>query len=254
MRIKGKYKIIKKVTNLKILSIDTSSKICTVCIYEDNNVLIELNNDDERTHSQKLMPMIQKAFESVNLTLNDINLIACAKGPGSFTGIRIGIATAKAFSDVKKIPVVGVTSLEGLAYNLGSSGLICSLIDAKNNNVYYGLFEFENNELKNTFILSSDNIENVITYIDTLQTNYSSISFIGDGAYLYKNLIVSKLSNKFNNITFAEDTKNLANSISIAKAAYNKYNHGEFGDSNSLVPTYLRACQAERSIKNPENV
>lgn len=214
---------------MKILSIDTSSKICTVCIYEDNNVLIELNNDDERTHSQKLMPMIQKAFESVNLTLNDINLIACAKGPGSFTGIRIGIATAKAFSDVKKIPVVGVTSLEGLAYNLGSSGLICSLIDAKNNNVYYGLFEFENNELKNTFILSSDNIENVITYIDTLQTNYSSISFIGDGAYLYKNLIVSKLSNKFNNITFAEDTKNLANSISIAKAAYNKYNHGEFG-------------------------
>ena len=133
---------------MKILSIDTSSKICTVCIYEDNNVLIELNNDDERTHSQKLMPMIQKAFESVNLTLNDINLIACAKGPGSFTGIRIGIATAKAFSDVKKIPVVGVTSLEGLAYNLGSSGLICSLIDAKNNNVYYGLFEFENNELK----------------------------------------------------------------------------------------------------------
>ena len=112
----------------------------------------------------------------------------------------------------------------------------------------------ENNELKNTFILSSDNIENVITYIDTLQTNYSSISFIGDGAYLYKNLIVSKLSNKFNNITFAEDAKNLANSISIAKAAYNKYNHGEFGDSNSLVPTYLRACQAERSIKNPENV
>ena len=190
---------------MKILSIDTSSKICTICIYEDNNVLIELNNDDERTHSQKLMPMIQKAFESVNLTLNDINLIACAKGPGSFTGIRIGIATAKAFSDVKKIPVVGVTSLEGLAYNLGSSGLICSLIDAKNNNVYYGLFEFENNELKNTFILSSDNIENVITYIDTLQTNYSSISFIGDGAYLYKNLIVSKLSNKFNNITFAEE-------------------------------------------------
>ena len=144
----------------QILSIDTSSKICTVCIYEDNNVLIELNNDDERTHSQKLMPMIQKAFESVNLTLNDINLIACAKGPGSFTGIRIGIATAKAFSDVKKIPVVGVTSLEGLAYNLGSSGLICSLIDAKNNNVYYGLFEFENNELKNTFILSSE-FENI---------------------------------------------------------------------------------------------
>ena len=147
---------------MKILAIDTSSQICTVCICEDTEVLIELNDDNEKTHSQKLMPMIQEAFEKVNLSLDNINLLACSQGPGSFTGVRIGISTAKAFSDAKNIPVIGVSSLEGLAYNLNSNGLICSLIDAKNNNVYYGLFEFENNCLKNNIILSSDNISSTI--------------------------------------------------------------------------------------------
>ena len=241
---------------MKTLSIDTSSNICSLAILADNKIIYEDYIADKLTHSENLMPMIKKAFDNLTINLADIDLFACSKGPGSFTGIRIGVATICAFRDYYNRKAIGISSLEGLAYNIvpKENSLVCSIIDAKNNNVYYGLFEFENNELKNTFILSSDNIENVITYIDTLQTNYSSMSFIGDGAYLYKNLIVSKLSNKFNNITFAEDTKNLANSISIAKAAYNKYNHGEFGDSNSLVPTYLRACQAERSIKNPENV
>ncbi len=233
---------------MKILSIDTSSQICTVCICEDNNVLIELNNDNEKTHSQKLMPMIHEAFEKINLSLNDINLLACSQGPGSFTGIRIGISTVKAFSDAKNIPIVGVSSLEGLAYNLNINGLICSLIDAKNNNVYYGLFEFENNNLKNNIVLSSDDINNTIEYIINLQTNHNSISFVGDGTYLYKDLIISKLYNKFSNISFAENSKNIACSISIAKSAYNKYKNGEFGDSNSIFPLYLRVSQAERNL------
>ncbi len=234
---------------MKILAIDTSSQICTVCICEDTEVLIELNDDNEKTHSQKLMPMIQEAFEKVNLSLDNINLLACSQGPGSFTGVRIGISTAKAFSDAKNIPVIGVSSLEGLAYNLNSNGLICSLIDAKNNNVYYGLFEFENNCLKNNIILSSDNISSTIEYIINLQTQYNSINFVGDGACLYKDLIISKLSNKFNNILFPENSKNFACSISIAKSAYNRYKHGEFGYSNSLVPLYLRPSQAEQNIK-----
>ena len=234
---------------MKILGIDTSSKRCTTCILEDNNVIAELHSDDEKTHSQTLMPLIDKMFTKTNLTLNDIDLLACSIGPGSFTGVRIGISTAKAFSDAKNIPVIGVSSLEGLAYNLNSNGLICSLIDAKNNNVYYGLFEFENNCLKNNIILSSDNISSTIEYIINLQTQYNSINFVGDGACLYKDLIISKLSNKFNNILFPENSKNFACSISIAKSAYNRYKNGEFGYSNSLVPLYLRPSQAERNIK-----
>ena len=120
---------------MKILAIDTSSKNAAVAILENQNTIIELNNDDEKTHSQKLMPMIDEAFKKSNLSLDDINLISCCLGPGSFTGVRIGIATAKAFADSKNIPTVGVSSLEALAHNLNQDGLICSLINANNGNV-----------------------------------------------------------------------------------------------------------------------
>ena len=86
---------------MRILAIDTSSKICSVCILEDNQLIIEKHNNDEKTHSQKLMPLIDMTFKESNLCLNDIDLLACCQGPGSFTGIRIGISTVKAFADVK---------------------------------------------------------------------------------------------------------------------------------------------------------
>ena len=128
---------------MKILAIDTSSKNATVAITENEEKLIELNNSDEKTHSQKLMPMIDEAFQKTNLSLDDINLLVCGLGPGSFTGVRIGIATAKAFADSKNITVVGVNSLEELAYNLNTQGFICSTIDAGHGNTYTGFFEIE---------------------------------------------------------------------------------------------------------------
>ncbi len=88
---------------MKILSIDTASSICSVAILEDNKVIKEISNDDANTHSVKLMPQIEQLFKETNLTLNDIDLLACDKGPGSFTGIRIGISTVKAFLDVTNI-------------------------------------------------------------------------------------------------------------------------------------------------------
>ena len=105
---------------MRILAVDTSSKNCSVSIVEVDNdknfkIIAEENNNDERTHSVKLMPMIDNIFKSSNLILDNIDLLACCLGPGSFTGIRIGIATVKAFADAKNIPTVGITSLESLA-------------------------------------------------------------------------------------------------------------------------------------------
>ncbi len=88
---------------MKILSIDTSSKICSVCLLEDDKIIKEINIDDGNTHSQNLMPLIDEIFKSTNLTLDNIDLLACSKGPGSFTGVRIGISTIKAFADVTNI-------------------------------------------------------------------------------------------------------------------------------------------------------
>lgn len=105
--MKGEYVSIKTdmLHKMKILAIDTSSKNASVAITEDEKELIELNNSEEKTHSQKLMPMIDEVLKKLDLSLDDIDLISCSLGPGSFTGVRIGIATAKAFADSKAIPV-----------------------------------------------------------------------------------------------------------------------------------------------------
>ena len=235
---------------MKTLAIDTSSKVCTVSILDDDDVLINLYNDDEKTHSVKLMPMVDEAFRKTNLNLYDMDLLACCIGPGSFTGVRIGIATVKAFSDVTNIPVVGVSSLEGLAYNVKDkcsiSSLICSIIDAKNNNVYCGLYNFKDNDCTKLSIFAED-INKTISNINHIMKNknFDNIIFVGDGSVIHKDLLKSN----FSNITFAQDKDNYQNSISIAKSGINKYNKGEYGDSSTISPIYLKKSQAERALE-----
>ena len=294
---------------MKILGIDTSSKRCTVCILEDNNMIIELHSDDEKTHSQTLMPLIDEMFKKTDLSLKDIDMLACCVGPGSFTGVRIGISTAKAFADVYNFKTFGVSSLEGLAYNIkeeisllhtssaaktGSSPenskdckdytnqnislIICSLIDAKNENVYYGLFDENYNKIEKLSTCSIDDL------IDKLKKLNKPIAFVGDGALAYKEKLEQHLCKNLNNFSeinlennletssknstssnnskdsnlsayFFEGEKNLASSISIAKFAYNKYVNFENSTAqvqdfnSSLSPMYLRKSQAERSLE-----
>lgn len=232
---------------MRILAVDTSSKNCSVAIVEvdenkNYNIIAFENSDDEKTHSQKLMPIIDKVFKEHNLTLKDMDLLACCVGPGSFTGIRIGIATMKAFADVTNIKTVSVTSLESLSYNIEEDGIIIPIIDCKNNNVYSAIFSKENNTYKQIGKNISDNIDNAISLYKANAEN-KNITFVGDGSILYKDLLTSKLSNK---LIFSN--KNTQSSISLAKCAYAKYLEGLYGDSNNLSPLYLRKSQAERAI------
>lgn len=227
---------------MKILGIDTSSKRCSVCILEDTNKIIELHSDDERTHSQKLMPLINDLFQKSNMTLKDIDIIACSIGPGSFTGVRIGISTAKAFSDALNKQAIGISSLESLAYNakdnITNNDIVCSVIDAKNDNVYFGIFDNNFNKLEDLSTCSIDEL------VSKLRNYNSNILFIGDGGITYKEIF----KNNFNErAKFAEEEKNLASSISIAELAYNKYVNNTF--NASLSPLYLRKSQAERSLE-----
>ncbi len=235
---------------MKILAIDTSSKICSVAILEDTDIIIEKNIDNGTTHSQKLMPMVQEILKECSLTLTDFDLFACSVGPGSFTGVRIGVSTVKAFCDVTNVPVTPVSSLEGLAYNTLSSNffddtnIICSLIDAKNDNVYCGIFRRENN---NTFTqledLCAKNINDVLDILEKYSS--SSILFVGDGAICHKYLILQK----FSKTTFIERELNAQTATNIGRAAFYKYNKGIYGDSNLLSPLYLRKSQAERAME-----
>ena len=230
---------------MRILAVDTSSKNCSVAIVEvyenkNYNIIAFENSDDEKTHSQKLMPIVDKVFKEHNLTLKDMDLLACCVGPGSFTGIRIGIATMKAFADVTNIKTVSVTSLESLSYNIEEDGIIIPIIDCKNNNVYSAIFSKENNTYKQIGKNISDNIDNAISLYKANAEN-KNITFVGDGSILYKDLLTSRLSNK---LIFSN--KNTQSSISLAKCAYDKYLEGLYGDSNNLSPLYLRKSQAER--------
>ena len=232
---------------MRILAVDTSSKNCSVAIVEvdenkNYNIIAFENSDDEKTHSQKLMPIVDKVFKEHNLTLKDMDLLACCVGPGSFTGIRIGIATMKAFADVTNIKTVSVTSLESLSYNIEEDGIIIPIIDCKNNNVYSAIFSKENNTYKQIGKNISDNIDNAIRLYKANVEN-KNITFVGDGSILYKDLLTSRLSNK---LIFSN--KNTQSSISLAKCAYDKYLEGLYGDSNNLSPLYLRKSQAERAL------
>lgn len=222
---------------MKILSIDTASNLCTVSVLENESCLKEFIVDDARNHSEKIMPVIEQVLQETNLSLNDIDLIVCDKGPGSFTGIRIGVGTVLAFRDSLNIECVGISSLEALAYNTQNEGYICSLIDAKNDNVYCGLFELKNNEYNQIGDFEFKNIEDVVS----LLKQYSSlITFVGDGAVVNKEFI----ENNLNNCNFCN--KNNLSSFSLGIAGLNSYKNGK---QTSLMPLYLRKSQAERALE-----
>lgn len=223
---------------MKILSIDTSSNLCAVAVLDDTNLIKENILNDTKNHSEKIMPVIAQTLEEANLKITDIDLIVCDKGPGSFTGIRIGVATVMSFIDSLKISAIGITSLESLAYNVllneTKPSFICSLVDAKNNNVYFELYSTSSNIPVS--VVSADCI-NINELINILK-RYDNICFVGDGAVNHHNI----LSFSLNNADFS--IHNEISSYSLGIAGLNAYNSNRKDD---LLPVYLRKSQAERA-------
>lgn len=223
---------------MKILAIDTSSEICSTSILEDENVIDENNLENGKTHSENLMPLIEELLCRNSVKLSDIDLIACSVGPGSFTGIRIGVSSIKAIAEVLGVKVASVTSLETLAKNVTGEkdSTIVSMIDARNNQVYCGIFDSEYNK-KEEYI--ADSIENVIEKL----IKYQNIILVGNGAWLHKELLELKLDN----ITFEKNSKQSASNV--GKMGYKKYKEEELLNADTIIPIYLRKSQAER-MKN----
>lgn len=225
---------------MKILSIDTSSNLCTVSILDNMNLLAEKTLDDTKNHSEKIMPTIVETLQSLNLTLNDIDLIVSDKGPGSFTGIRIGTATVMAFTDSLNIETIGISSLESLAYNeinRNDVKYICSLIDAKNDNSYFALYSLDNNKISLVIQPDCENIYNIINTI----SNYKDIIFVGDGADTYCDILKS-------NLPYCKISScNKLSSYSLGLAGLNAFNSN---CKDNILPLYLRKPQAERALDN----
>ena len=213
---------------MKILCINTSSNLCSVAILENTTLINKLELNNGLTHSETLMPLIKKLLDISKINLKDIDLLAVDIGPGSFTGLRIGIATVKAFADSLSIPCVGISSLEILAYNVKDDGIICSTIDCKNDNCYFALYELVSNTYTVLEEPQAETIENVLNLLDSKYSN-KSISFVGDG--------IKK-----------ESTCNYLNIENLGIAAFKKFKKNNcIGED--ILPLYLKKPQAQKQLE-----
>lgn len=249
---------------MNILGIDTSTKKANVCIKKGNEIFNK-SIDNEITHSEKLLPLIDETLKKANLKLSDMTHLACSIGPGSFTGIRIGIATIKAFAKVLNAPIFSVSSLDILAYTNTdiSSDYVISMLDAKNNRVYYSMYKV--NKLDNGVCVleqlidySNDIIDialektsNVVSDLDI--TTPSSLKITGDCVSDYENICKEALSSYFNNISITTESLSADSLITMTENYIdNGYADKYMKDYLTLDAIYVRPSQAERAKNNED--
>ena len=231
---------------MKILGIDTSTMAANVAVIEDDKLICEYTINTKKTHSQKLMPMIENMLNLSDISIKDIEAIAICVGPGSFTGLRIGMATAKAMSHVNNIPIVGVNSLEVLATNMDlCNRKICSILDAQRNQVYTGKYIIENGELKELEEISINPIDDLLKELEESLDNWV---ILGEATYKYKDKIESisniEIPSSANNITKASSLCNIARK----KIIENKDIHNCY----DINPMYIRKSQAEEQYEEKQ--
>lgn len=223
---------------MKILAIDTSSNAASVAVLENNLLLGEFVLNHKKTHSQEIMPMVDDVLKRCELKVSDIDLFAAAKGPGSFTGLRIGIETVKALAHSVNRPVIGISTLEGLAHNLPfCEHTIVPIMDARRNQVYTGAYMWDGDELREVGENEAMSIEECVKSCG----NFLETVFLGDGVPVYYDFIKEQLGDK---AYFAPASCNMQKASSIAALAFKKADKAE--SYYNLTPEYLRKPQAER--------
>lgn len=232
---------------MKILAIDSSGLVATVAVVEDDNMLAEYTINYKKTHSQTLLPMLDEITKMTELDLNTVDAIAIASGPGSFTGLRIGSATAKGLGLALDKPLVEVPTVDGLAYNLyGTDRLICPMMDARRSQVYTGIYEFENDKL---MILEKQMVVSVQELIEKLNRLEREVIFLGDGVPVYKEVMQSALQIPFR---FAPAHMNKQRAGAVAVLALQYLKAGKTVSAREHQPDYLRLSQAERERAEKE--
>ena len=172
---------------MKILAIDASGIVASVAIASEDEMIAEYTIKNKKTHSQTLLPMIDKVLKFTETDIKDIDYIAVTEGPGSFTGLRIGAATAKGLAQACNIPIVSVSTLEALAYNVFETDkLICSIMDARRDNVFGAIYVRENDGLEVIKEQAALPIEEMINELNRIGKN---VIFVGDGISVQKDYI-----------------------------------------------------------------
>lgn len=225
---------------MRILALDSSGLVATVAIVEDNQTVAEYTVNYKKTHSQTLLPMLDEIVKMTEFDLSTVDAIAVAGGPGSFTGLRIGSATAKGLGLALNKPLIHVPTVDGMAYNLfGCKGLICPMMDARRSQVYTGIYRCEE-----TFeIIEPQMAISVEELIAKLNQYGEKVTFLGDGVPVYGELLNEGLTVDY---AFAPAHLNRQRASAVGTLGQKYYKEGKIETAMEHQPDYLRLSQAER--------
>jgi tRNA threonylcarbamoyladenosine biosynthesis protein TsaB len=228
---------------MKILAVDTATKSCSVAIVQNGAVSAEVTLVRRQTHSKHLMEVIRRVVSFAGIPLSDLDGFAVTRGPGSFTGLRIGLGTVKGLAAASGKPIVGVSSLSCLATQARTpSYLICPIIDARKDEVYWSRYRYVDNQLNQFCPEQVTAPENVLTDIG------ESCLFVGDGARLYQKLIELRLGQLAH---FAPDDQAIIRGTTVALLSQERFKSGNIDDTADLIPYYIRRSDAEiNQVKN----
>lgn len=228
---------------MKILSVDTSAVSASVAVTENKKIISLCQTNAGLTHSRTLLPMIDSALQNSETDINSIDFFACSVGPGSFTGIRIGIAAVKGLADGLCKKCFPVSTLEGLAYNLlGRDCIACCVMDARCNQVYTACFAISGESVTR---LTADEAIAIDELKERLAAYRKSVVFVGDGA---------QLCHKALGYEIAPELLRYQNAASVAAAAEASFDESKLLSPAELMPVYLRLPQAERELKKKQNL
>lgn len=229
---------------MKILAIESASITASCAVSDDDKLLGEYTLNHKKTHSEKLMPLIEELMKELELKLQDIDVIAVSGGPGSYTGLRIGAAIAKSMAYAVNIPIANVPTTKSLAGNIFDlNKLIVPVMDARSGRIYTGIYKWESGKLvavKEQFPCNIDEL------IEILNGYSEPVIFNGDGSVNYRNIIEEKLNRKAH---FAPGRFNYLNASTLSSIGFNMALKGELIKASDFKPQYLRLSQAERSKK-----
>ena len=234
---------------MRILAFETSAKAASVALLEDGKLVGESYQNTGLTHSQTLMVMAQDLMNQCGVSVSEVDAVAVANGPGSFTGVRIGVAAAKGFAWGKQLPCYGVSTLEAMAHSLGIwQGYVCPVMDARRNQIYNALFYVNQGEITRVEADRAIALEDLGAQLKTLE---GPIFLVGDGS----NLCHNRLGGVITNLVLPPEHRIHQRATGVGLVAHKLSQAGECADANGLSPNYLRLSQAERErLERGQNI
>lgn len=232
---------------MKLLALDSSGIVASVAVLEDDVLLAEYTVNYKKTHSQTLLPMLDEVAKMTELDMSSIDAIAVAAGPGSFTGLRIGSATAKGLGLALKKPLIGVPTVDALAYNLfDTKGIVCPIMDARRNQVYTGIYRYEEHKL---VVVEEQMALSITELLEKLNEYEENVTFLGDGVPVFRKVIEESLKVPY---VFAPAHVNKQRAAAVGALGMIYFKEGKYQTAAEHGPDYLRVSQAERERAEKE--